>query len=252
MAAPTTTNKFQDAEGASNGQGLLGHGMGLSQGDDDIVQPSRDGGSDEGDSERLSCLGGLVGGQADRVAEDREGSAGSSVQARAEAGGDRTPLKVEPQVGQDGVDGARAAPALAATTQGYRILERDNRIRNALVENKYERLREANRQAKGVKLDKVDRRKYWGELRDGDSQNQVDKDFARLTFLERRLPFESRPGQPFFSVEPISDRSKGAEKAGSKADPQQESLKTKYGTLALCGAHPNNFKIDDIREYEFV
>ena len=29
-------------------------------------------------------------------------------------------------------------------------------------------------------------------------------------------------------------------------------MKTKYGSLALCGAHPNNFKIDDIAEYEFV
>jgi hypothetical protein len=81
----------------------------------------------------------------------------------------------------------------------------------------------------------------------------VDKDYTRFTFFENRLPFESKQVEPFFSVEPIADRQKNQDKVGSKTETlQPEQFKTKYGSLALCGAHVNNFKIDDIKEYEFV
>ena len=39
---------------------------------------------------------------------------------------------------------------------------------------------------------------------------------------------------------------------GSKAQDKSQGFRTKYGALTLSGAHPNNFKIDDINEYEFV
>ena len=76
---------------------------------------------------------------------------------------------VDPEVGTGGIQGLVSASVFQDTAQSYVSLERDNKIRNALVQNKYARLKDANRQIKGVKLDKVGRRKYWGELRDGDS-----------------------------------------------------------------------------------
>lgn len=53
-----------------------------------------------------------------------------------------------------------------------------------MVENKFENLRVQNQNLKN----KLKRRKYWGELNDGDTQHQVDKDYMRYKFYENHLP----------------------------------------------------------------
>ena len=81
----------------------------------------------------------------------------------------------------------------------YEELERDNRLRNIMIERRYELLKQANhledpqkkRLPAGVRLPKVRRQKYWGELNDGDSQDQIDRDYFNYKLLERILPCEA-------------------------------------------------------------
>ena len=81
---------------------------------------------------------------------------------------------------------------------------------------------------------------YWGELKYGDSQEQINKDYVSYKQVERMVPLKKQ--EPIFTVESLLN----------KDQEKQVPFKTKYGTLNLCGAHQNNFKIDDIEEYEFV
>ena len=55
-----------------------------------------------------------------------------------------------------------------------------------MVEKKFEILRAQNSNLKNIT--KVKRRKFWGELTDGDTQNQLDKDYMQYKFYENRLP----------------------------------------------------------------
>jgi hypothetical protein len=55
-----------------------------------------------------------------------------------------------------------------------------------MVDKKFELLRLQNSHLKQV--GKIKRRKYWGELTDGDTQNQLDKDFSLYKFYENNLP----------------------------------------------------------------
>ena len=72
---------------------------------------------------------------------------------------------------------------------------------------------------------------------------QIDKDFVDYKSLEHQLPAETL--EPVFIVESTNTKD-----PGEKSQP----FKSKYGTLNLCGAHLNNFKItkEDLKEYEFV
>lgn len=95
--------------------------------------------------------------------------------------------------------------------------------------------------------------KYWGELKDSVSQSQIDKDYYQYRYYQRLMPKEVIIQEPYFFVEPIygmgmSSKQNDKDKGTGIIVP----FVTKYGSLNLCGAHPNNFKIDDIREYEFV
>ena len=53
--------------------------------------------------------------------------------------------------------------------------------------------------------------------------------------------------EPYFIVEQLNATNRDASVPGIIVP-----FVTKYGSLNLSGAHPNNFKIDDIAEYEFV
>jgi hypothetical protein len=80
-----------------------------------------------------------------------------------------------------------AAQKIEKSYDQYRILRRDNKIRNAMVDKKFETLRAQNSNFKNIA--KVKRRKFWGELTDGDTQNQLDKDYMQYKFYENRLPY---------------------------------------------------------------
>ena len=81
-----------------------------------------------------------------------------------------------------------------------------------MIERRYELLRQANDldgpQKKwlpaGIRLPKVRRQKYWGELNDGDSQDQIDRDYFRYKLLERTLPCEAQSSSDYLIVEPVS------------------------------------------------
>ena len=96
--------------------------------------------------------------------------------------------------------------------------------------------------------------KYWGELKDSVSQYQMDKDYSQYRFHERLLPNEVITKEPFFFVESNYGAGAMSSKTGERGGAPALTVPfvTKYGSLNLCGAHPNNFKIDDVREYEFV
>jgi hypothetical protein len=63
------------------------------------------------------------------------------------------------------------------------------------------------------------------------------------------------PPKPIFQVEHTQTDQQDARHAQNRLEFQENGLTqlpTKYGSLHLSAAHPNNIRIDDYREYEFV